>query len=239
MHQYATDSNRINTLLYIGLMAGLLAWIVDPIVNKLILPWLLQALPDFLGNSLDDARIIVTAAMIVGITFPLYNGFLWRFFANQGRLSSLPNLQGYWVQVPPGTSATAAPSPETTGDGRTRFLEEYSQLIINQTWTQIAIGYVDLDEEYWQSETATLLVDEGPEPELVCTFEATSLAEPPEGFKKGTVRVRHLDSESPERLVGYRYDEDGSGLEKLAFVRHTRPHFLALSDYAPNLLDSS
>jgi hypothetical protein len=92
-------------------------------------------------------------------------------------------------------------------------------MVIAQNWTEMEIGYVVDDDEYWRSDTAAVLADKSPHPELVCTYQSEYLTENKSGTDRGTLRVRLIRGEDYNRLIGRRYTESGSKDEKVEFVR--------------------
>jgi hypothetical protein len=160
---------------------------------------------------------------VLGIIFPAYNGFARRFISDWSSFEATPNLQGYWIRVPPGTTAQEVPEPQREPDGSLVLLESHAQLLIGQTWTEMEAGYVDLDSEYRRSDSSMIVTDDAPDPELIWTYQRESLSETPSQASRGTVRLRYLDRDGPDRLVGCYYTDGTGTREKLEFVRRTNP----------------
>lgn len=82
---------------------------------------------------------------------------------------------------------------------------------------------MDLDSEYWRSDTAMIVTDDAPDSELICTYQRESLSENLSDATRGTVRLRYLDRDGSDRLVGYHYTDGTATRDKLEFVRCTKP----------------
>lgn len=68
-----------------------------------------------------------------------------------------------------------------------------------------------------------ILTDDAPDPELIFTYQSESLSEAPTDATRGTVRLRYIDRDGSDRLVGYHYTDASNTRERLEFVRRTNP----------------
>lgn len=214
MHPYSTDTDREMLLVYLGAITVVITILANPILNTVVEPFIRSHIPVDLGVSLTGSIFIMTFGITITIIFTGYNGFIWRYLSNWTEIEKIPDLGGIWIRVPSDNSPVEILSLETTD-----LSEGGPKMVIAQNWTDMEIGYVVDDDEYWRSDTAAVLVNKSPHPELVCTYQSESLNERESGTDRGTLRVRYIENDDYTRLIGRRYTESGSKDEKIEFIR--------------------
>jgi hypothetical protein len=190
VHAYATDSReRYFAPILVGAVSIALSYILSIFANRcrIELPWWLDS---------------PTPLFLFGVTYAVYNRWLWRL----PMLSRLPNLAGNWA-------GTVSSSHEPT-------VHNSAILRIRQTWSAIL---VELETQHSRSAScmASLALDRASEPTLSYEYwnEPKSLAAESMQPHRGTACLRIKGS--ARRLEGDYYT--GRGRTTVGEMRFESP----------------